>query len=194
MATSVPFRPVVVAGTAAAPARPRKLLGEALVASGALSQGRLDSALARQRELEAPLGRILLADAVISPSALLGALAAQAELPVVDLIQSPPDADLLAGLDPHECLALEAVPWRHVGETRIVAVSSPARMEEAGRAFGGGARRVAMVLARPEDVRAAILARFGPRLRDEATTPATAARATTTMRPRVRRVAMVRQL
>jgi glycosyltransferase XagB len=169
MATSVPFRPVVVAGTATAPARPRRLLGEALVASGAVSQGRLDAALARQREFEAPLGRILLADAVISPSALLGALAAQAELPVVDLVQSPPDAELLAGLDPHECLALEAVPWRHVGETRVVAVSSPGRMEEAARAFGGGARRVAMVLARPEDVRAAILARFGPRLRDEAT-------------------------
>jgi glycosyltransferase XagB len=193
MATSVPFRPVVVAGTAAAPARPHRLLGETLVAAGAISQAALDTALARQRELEAPLGRILVSDAAISSQALLGALAAQAELPVVDLVDSPPDAALLSGLDPHECLALEAVPWRHVGTTRIVAVSNPARMHDAAKVLGGDAERVAIVLARPEEMRAAILARFGPRLRDEATLrcpDAYSCRTIATRRARTRLVAL----
>jgi glycosyltransferase XagB len=171
MARPLRFKPLVVAGGGGPlPPRPRRLLGEALVQSGALAQEALDGALARQREQDAPLGRILLAEDAVSADALAAALAAQAELPLVDLAAMPPDSALLADLDPYRCLALEAAPWRQVGRTRIVAVASPAAIDEAARAFGGDSRQVAVVLVRPEALRAAIQAQFGRRLRDDATT------------------------
>jgi glycosyltransferase XagB len=169
MANLSPVEPIVATRTRSVErTAPARLLGETLIGSGLLAREALDGALAVQREIDAPLGRILLAERAISVDDLVGALAVQANLPLVDLAASPPDAALLQGLDPYLCLKLEAVPWRQVGDVRVIAIGNPLRLEAATEAFGGGAARVEHVLAKPEDLRQAVIDRFGLRLRDDA--------------------------
>lgn len=169
MASSIPHPPgAAVAPLAEAVGRPSLPLGATLVRAGVLSEEALEDALLRQRALDAPLGRILLADRAISPEHLLGALARQADLPIIDLLESPPDPALLEGLDPYLCLELEAVPWREVGRTRIIAIGDPVRAEAVRAAFGGDGAQVSVVIARPEEVRGAIVHHFGNRLREDA--------------------------
>jgi glycosyltransferase XagB len=167
MAAPVPFKPVVVANDTSAPARVRRL-GETLLESGAVAHASLDKALDDQQGWDAPLGRLLLAQGAVSAGGLRDALAAQANLPVVDLSVSPPEPSLLAGLDPYRCLALEALPWRQVGRTRVIAVSRAEAIESATAEFGGGAERVAPVIADADDIRRAIISRFSAELRDGA--------------------------
>ena len=166
MAVVVPF---LQAAEPTAPAQPKQRpLGEFLVEVGAIAPGRLAQALGAQREQDERLGRILLAEGAISGDDLWFALSRQSGLGVVDLAASPPDPSLLRGQDPYRCIALEALPWRQVGGTRVVALSNPANAEAAIAACGGGAARVALALTTPEDVRRAITQAFAGRLRDDA--------------------------
>ncbi len=146
----------------------RPLLGDLLVETGALEAGHLAEALEAQREQDQHLGRILLANRQISPEALVAALSQQSGLGRIDLAVSPPDRDLLRGLDPYTCLALGAVPWRHVGGTRVIAVSSPQKARAAMQMLGGGAERIALALADPEAIRRAVIETCKSRLRDDA--------------------------
>lgn len=146
----------------------RPLLGDLLLRSGDVEAERLDAALEAQRSQDQPLGRILLASRAITPAALAAALSRQSGLGLVDLAASPPDRDLLLGLDPYLCLELGAVPWRHIGGTRVIAVSAPQNARRAMEALGGGAERVALALADPEAVRRAVVETCKGRLRDDA--------------------------
>lgn len=168
MAVRVPFRPETGDEKAPPETSARQRLGEALVATGAVTKQSVDRALARQKEMEAPLGHILLIEEALTPEGLVAALAAQADLPVVDLPTSPPDPGLLAGLDPYQCLELEAVPWRQVNGTRVIAIARPDRAEIAARILRGDAARTAVVMAKDEDIRRAITSHFVDELRDGA--------------------------
>ena len=106
--------------------------------------------------------------ALISGDALGAALARQSGLGRIDLAASPADPELVRGIDPYRCLALEAVPWRQIGGTRVVAIANPDNAEAAMAACGGAAARVALALAAPEDIRRAITEAFAGRLRDDA--------------------------
>ncbi len=166
MAVVLPFLPA--ADSPAAPESRRRPLGELLVEAGAIDAGRLARALEAQRGQDERIGRILLAEGAISRDDLWFALSLQSGLGVIDLLASPPDPVLLRGQDPYRCIALEALPWRQVGGTRVVALSNPANAEAAIAACGDGAARVALALATPDDVRRAITAAFAGRLRDDA--------------------------
>jgi glycosyltransferase XagB len=165
MLSPVPLKP---AATGAAVRR--HLLGETLVEQGLLDAATLAAALEDQREQDAPLGRILLTSGAISSTDLTAALGRQAGLLLVDLRDSPPSPELLEGLDPHALLALEAVPWRQFGGTRVLALSNSHSLPKAAAALGAGAARVEAVLAPPEDIRKAIIDHFDRALRDDART------------------------
>jgi len=168
MAAILPFSPVA----ATAPigeARPRRpLLGELLVKAGALAPGALSEALAQQAGQDQRLGRILVANGLVSDDDLGAALSRQSGIGQIDLAASPPDPTLFAGIDPYRCLQLEAVPWRQVGGTRVVAIGNPEAAEAAMAACGGGAAKVALALAAPEAIRRALTDAFAGRLRDDA--------------------------
>ena len=168
MAISSLFRAVAPDAPATEVRPTGRLLGETLVRAGLVAESTLVQALARQRDLDAPLGRILIADRAISADDLVAALARQSDLLQADLRETPPDPELFAGLDPYLCLELEAVPWRQVGDHRIIALANPQRAEAACAALAGGAGRTSVVLAKPEELRGAIVSRFGIRLRDDA--------------------------
>jgi hypothetical protein len=135
MARVLPFAlPAVGVAPVAAPKR--ALLGDLLVEAGALDDRMLARALDQQAGQDQKLGRILLANRQISPDDLGAALSRQSGLGRVDLRASPPDADLLADLDPYRCLAIEAVPWRQIGGTRVIALANPDMADAAGEACG----------------------------------------------------------
>src|SRR4051812_31232943 len=127
MPVVLPFH--AAAERAAPPAPGPRPLGELLVEAGSLDPGRLARALDAQRGQDERIGRILLADGAISRDDLWFGLSRQSGLGVVDLAASPPDPLLLRGQDPYHCIALEALPWRQVGGTRVVAIANPANAE-----------------------------------------------------------------
>ncbi len=169
MAAPAPFRSAVGGARKPAPeTSSRRKIGESLIATGAVTQSSLDKALAQQKKMEAPLGRILLSEEAVTPDELVMALAAQADLPLVDLVTNPPEPELLAGLDPYRCLELEAVPWREWDGTRIVAISRPNLAEAMVQALRGDAERTTPVIAKGEDIRRVITSHFSEELRDRA--------------------------
>ena len=121
-----------------------------------------------RRRQDQRLGRILVANGLISRDDLGAALSRQSGLGRIDLAASPADPELVRGIDPYRCLELEAVPWRQIGGTRVVAIANPDNAEAAMAACGGAAARVALALAAPEEIRRAITEAFVGRLRDDA--------------------------
>lgn len=169
MARVLPFSVAAAEAVRSAPPVAKKpLLGDLLVEAGALDAAQLAEALEQQSQQDQRLGRILISNRLISGDDLGRALSRQSGLGIVDLATSPVDPELLRGMDPYRCLALEAVPWRQIGGTRVVAISNPANAEAAMAACGGGAPRVALALAAPEAIRAAVTEAFAGRLRDDA--------------------------
>ena len=167
MAVILPFSQSAATPVSAAPRR-QPPLGELLVKAGALAPRALAEALEQQSEQDQRLGRILVANGLLSDDALGAALSRQSGIGQIDLAASPPDTTLFAGIDPYRCLEIEAVPWRHVSGTRIVAIGSPEHGEAAMAACGGGAANVALALAAPADIRRALTEAFAGRLRDDA--------------------------
>jgi glycosyltransferase XagB len=146
----------------------RVLLGDVLVRAGKLAAQQLTAALQLQRQQDTLLGNILISQGTISPDDLTEALSQQSGLGQVDLHASPVEPELMVGLDPYRCLAIEAVPWRQVGGTRVVAIANPDKGAEAMSVCGGGAERVALALAPAEDIRRSIQTNFRGQLRADA--------------------------
>ncbi len=119
-------------------------LGEILLRKRALSPLDLSAALALQSGREARLGDILIAHKFSTPEAVKDALRAQIRGEVYDITASPPDPELLQGLDPALCIRLQALPWRRVGHTLMVAAADPRRYAEIEAAFPS---RVSLVKA-----------------------------------------------
>jgi glycosyltransferase XagB len=168
MAAILPFSPAATAATAGEASPRRPLLGELLVKAGALAPVALAEALADQAGQDQRLGRILVANGLVSDEALEAAVSRQSGIGQIDLAASPPDPTLLAGIDPYRCLEIEAVPWRQVGGTRVVAIGNPEQAEAAMAACGGGAAKVALALAAPQEIRRTLTEAFAGRLRDDA--------------------------
>jgi cellulose synthase/poly-beta-1,6-N-acetylglucosamine synthase-like glycosyltransferase len=148
----------------------RRHLGAILVRTGALAPALLNEALAMQRQQDALLGHILVVGGHISPDSLTEALAAQSELRRLDLDRNPPDRSLVAQVDPHRCLALEALPWRRESGRLVVAVANPANSPDALLALAPADEPTDLVIAAPDAIRRAITHHFGARLVREAET------------------------
>jgi glycosyltransferase XagB len=169
MAQILPFVPIEAAGARPEEAEPRRmLLGDVLVRTGKLAAQQLAAALQLQRQQDTLLGHILISQGAIAPDDLAAALSEQSGLGQVDLTASPAEPELMTGLDPYRCLAVEAVPWRQVGGTRVVAIANPDNGSEAMSVCGGGAPRVALALASAEDIRRSIQMNFRGQLRADA--------------------------
>jgi cellulose synthase/poly-beta-1,6-N-acetylglucosamine synthase-like glycosyltransferase len=146
----------------------RRRIGDVLVESGVLDPDTLADALDQQRQQDQRLGRILIANRKISPEDLAEALSRQTGLGRIDLIATPPDPELMRAVDPYVCLELDAVPWRQVGATRVIAISNPELAPAAIERLGGDADRVAFALAGPEEIRRTVTDAFKGRLRYDA--------------------------
>jgi len=145
-------------------APPGALLGEALVASGALDPGDLLKALAMQRHQSARLGDILLAHGMVGEAALTAAVAAQWQAEVVDLDQVPPDPVLAQHARPEDCARLGFVPWRAYAGALVIATAHPERCAEIRAALPEAPARLVFALAPSSQVMAHVAAVHGPAL------------------------------
>ena len=138
--------------------RRRGLIGERLVAAGALDPGDLARALALQTREDSRIGEILLTRKMISENDLRSALAEQWRAETADLVREPPDPDLVAALTPQRCLALGVVPWQRVGGTTLVATAWPERFGVHRAELEAALGPVLMTLASEREVAAAVAA------------------------------------
>jgi glycosyltransferase XagB len=187
----VPLQPSL-RGARPDPELPRRIrVGDELVRSGALEPGVLEKALEDQKVQDQKIGRILVANRAISDEDLIEALSRQSGLTLIDLAEHPSDPDLVRRIDPYRCLDLEAVPWRTVHGTLVIALSSPEAGLKVLEAFDDGIDRITLALAKPSQIRETIIRNCFGRLRADAKTRCPAAfscrdwtRATTRWRAR----------
>ena len=136
-------------------------LGEILQKNGRLRAADLSSALALQQNREARLGDILIAHRFSSQAAVQEALLAQSGGEIIDIFSAPPDPELVQGLDPKICVQLQAIPWKMVGKTMLIAAADHGKYAAIQRQWPG---RIRLVQAGLEDIYQNIEALFGPQL------------------------------
>jgi len=106
----------------------RKRLGELLIASGAISEEQLRSALALQNQRTVLLGQALIEQGAADESTIFRALAKQARLPFVDLSERTPPGRLTDLLDGKAAWELEAIPVAEKDGQLVVAVADPQKV------------------------------------------------------------------
>lgn len=136
-------------------------IGEMLLESGALERGDLSRALTIQNHHEARLGDILIAHNFSTPKAVKDALRAQTAGELYDITATPPDPEVLQGVDPKICIRLQAMPWRRAGHTLMIAAADPSRFDEIAAAFPG---RISLIKADLEVVLDTIQTLFSAQL------------------------------
>ncbi len=110
----------------------RALLGDILLAMGAIDRLQLQAALAHQRTWGTPLGRAVIEHRFCSRDAVMEALSRQTGLPLVDLDAEPPDVALAPLLTAKLARKHRVVPLRLEGrrqEVLVVAIAAPASLD-----------------------------------------------------------------
>jgi type IV pilus assembly protein PilB len=103
----------------------RLRVGEALVASGAITREQLDSALSQQRSSGRMLGELLVEQGVISNIALVRALAHTLGVPGCVIRHGLLDPTLLKAVGEEECSRLKLIPMFKVHGVLTVAMAEP---------------------------------------------------------------------
>jgi hypothetical protein len=109
--------------------KPVRPIGESLLALGMLTQAQIDDALARQTGAK-PLGEMLVETGVLSRADLRTAIAHKMGSPMVDIEKFPIDPAAMARLPSRLAIKFRAVPLMLDGRRLILAVDSPARVNE----------------------------------------------------------------
>ncbi|MBF4461025.1 MULTISPECIES: glycosyltransferase [unclassified Rathayibacter] len=101
-------------------------VGEILLDRGLVTQEQLDTALARQAREGGLLGRHLIIDQAVTRREMYAALAEQWDAPMLDLVEEPPAAELLARIGAETLIGAGWVPWRVLPDgTGVIATSVP---------------------------------------------------------------------
>ncbi|HEY8484563.1 MAG TPA: ATPase, T2SS/T4P/T4SS family [Longimicrobiales bacterium] len=139
---------------------PPRVLGQLLLAAGAVSPERLEEALEEQRHTRERLGELLVRRGV-SPEAIARALAAQLRLPYA---QPPivPEPAALGLVDRALALRLRVVPIALGERTLRVAMADPLDVRAVDDLQFQTGRRVEPVVATPGAVEEALAAIYGP--------------------------------
>jgi hypothetical protein len=147
---------------AARPSRERAraqgtLIGQILVARGALAPGDLVKALALREREDTRLGEILLTHGMVSEAELYAALAHQWKARLVDLVAEPPDPRLVDAVSAEVCLRHRIVPWRRVGGATVIVTARPEEFARRAAELPARLRPALMAVASERDVLDAIL-------------------------------------
>ena len=135
-------------------------LGEQLVKSGLIPEGRVLHALEVQKRTGGRLGDILISKGMIGYFDLYRTLAKSQSFAFADLLKHPPSQELLDPLDMHDYLRLLLIPWRN--ERGITTVALCDFTDEAiawvKARYGSHAR---LVMTSPLDIRRTVEATYG---------------------------------
>jgi type IV pilus assembly protein PilB len=106
--------------------RPRRRLGEMLVAEGIISPEQLREVLAvQQAQKGTRLGRVLIDLGYVTELALADVIADQLRLPTLELVNATASPEALALLPREIALRTRCVPWRLEGRDLVVATADP---------------------------------------------------------------------
>ncbi|MFT6091811.1 glycosyltransferase family 2 protein [Sulfitobacter sp.] len=152
----------------AAPAQAHMPLGRILVNSGAIDHADLVRALQDQQRLNVPLGECLIASGAVSSAQLCAALAVQYNLQHIDLAVDPPKAAMAQHLDALDCLKYGIVPWRSLGDTIMVAVSTPDQFDQIALQVARSGVSLLPVIADNKQISESITALYGAELAQRA--------------------------
>ncbi len=136
-------------------------LGEILLQNGSLKSRDLSTALSMQGRRDARLGDILIAHKFSTPAAVKDALHAQISGELFDITATAPDPEVLQDVDPKLCIRLQAMPWRRVGHTLLIAAADLTRFDEIAAAFPG---RISLIHADLGEINASIQTIFSAQL------------------------------
>ncbi len=109
---------------------PRKqLLGQIIKQlAGGVHEGMIQEAMMVQRDEGGQIGQILVRLGHVTDAQLTLALGQQAGLEIIDLDENPPDAELVAKIDPAMAEMFNVCPVRMDGASMLVALSNPANI------------------------------------------------------------------
>ncbi|MEM0948125.1 MAG: glycosyltransferase [Pseudomonadota bacterium] len=138
---------------------PGQRIGEILVLMGVLAPHALRDALSLQANNNGPpLGAILLSEGLVSETALATGLALQKGIRRVPVTGDGLDLELVDRIGADRCLSLGLVPWRRVRGRVIVATSRPERFSVHRAELETALGTVAMAIADPRAIEAALVA------------------------------------
>jgi len=154
--------------------RPKPSLEKVLLAHGAVTAAQLSAARKARLTLPHPLGRILLAQGAVNEVDLMAASAEHYRLGISDLTDPAPDRALASLLAAETAIALEAVPWRRMGSTLVIATAQPEALSDLRKALPQD-KHVIFTLASRSQILAAQVSLYGEALarRAEARAPQT---------------------
>jgi len=136
-------------------------LGEILLQNKAVDRQNLHRALELQKQRDARLGDILIAHKFSTPHAVKEALRAQISGELIDITATPPDPEVLHGLNPRTCLRLQAMPWRRVGHTTLIAAADLTKQAEISAVFTG---RISLIHVERDEIYRAVETLFSAHL------------------------------
>jgi type IV pilus assembly protein PilB len=134
------------------PGTKNRRLGEILLATGALSQDRLEQALHEQSERGTHLGRLLVEKGWLSESQLLDALSQQLGIPHLTLRPGCSDSEALSLLPREAARRMELLPMFRVHRTLTVATADPQAIQAFDEVERITGCRLRLVLARREEI------------------------------------------
>jgi general secretion pathway protein E/type IV pilus assembly protein PilB len=136
-------------------------LGTLLVESGVLAPERLEEAVREQRRTGDRLEQVLIRMGFVHRSDLLRTFSERLHLPIVDLTESIPDAEVLRLLPPRVIFKLRCAPVGRTGRTLRIATSDPTDLASFDELRIVTGHAIELVLADEEDLQKYIRQHYG---------------------------------
>ena len=136
-------------------------LGTLLVESGVLAPERLEEAVREQRRTGDRLEQVLIRMGFVHRSDLLRTFSERLHLPIVDLTEAVPDADVLRLLPPRVIFKLRCAPVARTGRTLRIATSDPTDLASFDELRIVTGHAIELVLADEEDLQKYIRQHYG---------------------------------
>lgn len=144
------------------------------LSSGRVSASDMARALGEAGRSGASVQASLIASGAMGALAITRDIGRQTGAPVLDPGHQPACDSAVRMLDPAFCLTYDVVPWAWLGDTLVLAATSPDAFHQAAANLPGTAPAVTMALATRADIHAAIARHHGRQLAREAETYARA--------------------
>lgn len=139
-------------------------LGELLAKERIVPSHDLERCLQVQKETKRSLAEILISESVIDEQSLIEFFSRQYKLPVLDVTNVNPDADIEALVPSDFCAKHNILPVGKRGETLVIATSDPTNIEILDELKFRTRKRIEFVLSTPSSLRSVIERNYGVEL------------------------------
>lgn len=139
-------------------------LGELLVKERLVPSHDLERCLKLQKESKRTLPEVLLAESLVDEQSMMEFFSKHYRLPVLDVSNVSPDADIEALVPGDFCAKHNILPVGKRGETLVIAIADPTNIQIADELKFRTRKRIEFVLAAPSTLRSVIERNYGAEL------------------------------